>query len=194
MGMKLQIPRPLAAEATRACTPILEDFALRWEWCGSFRRLRPVVGDFDLALIRPAEKSVEEIQQLSTALVRTLSDVVGQTIQLDMRTISAAQEDYVYCWPALTLYLTGPRIWNVWSRARVLRSGRHLNEYGLWDRDFRKRLSHALTERELLYDSGLPLLGPIAREKWSGWRSGGKGSGPVTGGAPSVCAPRGRGL
>jgi len=183
-----RIPRAVAREAVVAGSECIRraGFVRKWEWCGSWRRGRPTIGDLDLAAW-VSVSSVAERLQLSEALTDRATSIFGKPAHVDVRYVSGPDARYI--WPAMLLYLTGPRAWNVWCRARVIPHGWTLSEYGLFQRHtFDRgnmaacRASWATTERTLLIDSHLPPLSPRRRDAWSGWgTSARKGAAPETG-------------
>jgi len=182
-----RIPRAVAREAVMAGSELLRrsGFVRKWEWCGSWRRGRPTIGDLDLAAWVSVSSMAERLQ-LSEALAGRATSIFGKESQVDVRYVSGPDARYV--WPAMLLYLTGPRAFNVWCRARVIPHGWTLSEYGLFQRHaFDRgtmaacRASWATTERTLLIDSHLPPLSPARRDRWAGWASARKGAVPQTG-------------
>lgn len=184
--MKLRIPRETAKSAIQEATALLIrcGFARRWEWCGSYRRGLPTVGDLDLAVWASysAERERADFRERVQEAVRR---VVGPDAQTDVRFVHGHDAPYAY--PAMVLYLTGPAVWNVWCRARVHRQGCLLNEYGLWYRvpdhlaASMARASVATTERTLLRDAQLPPISPRQRDRWRTWKESRGGSAPSTG-------------
>jgi DNA polymerase (family 10) len=133
------------------------------EVAGSVRRRRETVADLDvLVSAEDAAPAVRAFTGLS-GVVAVLAE--GPTrasvrlrcgMQADLRVLPPD------AWGAALLYFTGSKAHNIALRARALRRGLKISEYGVFDREGR-RLGGA-TEEEVYRAVGLPFIPPELRE------------------------------
>lgn len=94
----------------------------RIEICGSIRRNKPMVGDFDILVECPERNG-----------------------RFDKRICDGMEGQVYYAaldsWGAFQLFLTGSGRYNIIMRAKAKRKGLKLNRYGLWVRDSNTRLA-----------------------------------------------------
>jgi DNA polymerase (family 10) len=157
----LDVALPLAAEIAAAvrAAPGCE----RCAHAGSLRRMRGTVGDIDI--LAAAQDSAPLMAAL-TALPLTAEVLVGGPTKTSIRTTTGVQVDLRVVppedWGAAMVYFTGSKAHNISLRARAVRAGLKLSEYGLFDADGRRIASR--TEEEVYAALGLPWIPPELRE------------------------------
>ncbi len=140
------------------------DAVLRSAYCGSLRRMKETIGDFDLLVAseRPAEvmdafRSMRGIAS-SKADGKTKSSVVTTSgLQVDLRVVEPG------VFGAALQYFTGSQAHNVKIRARAVQMGLKLSEYGI-HRVSDDSLVVAETEEEVYDALGLQFIPPTMRE------------------------------
>jgi DNA polymerase (family 10) len=131
---------------------------------GSLRRMKETVGDIDL-LVTSGEP--ERVMHAFTEL-DTVADVVerGETkaairhregIQVDLRVVDPT------CVGAALVYFTGSKAHNIGLRARAMKRGLKISEYGVFRAASGRRVAGA-TEEEVYAAVGLPWIPPELRE------------------------------
>lgn len=136
---------------------------LRAEAAGSLRRRRETVGDLDLlvASTRPdaVMRAFAQLPGVEHVIVRgeTKSSVrLHAGLQVDLRVLPPES------WGAALQYFTGSKSHNIELRARAVKRGLKISEYGVFDRAG-KRLGGA-TEEEIYAAVDLPWIPPELRE------------------------------
>jgi DNA polymerase (family X) len=144
----------------------------RVAYAGSLRRFRETVADIDVVVATTdpdaataAFVAVPEVREVLARGPTKTTVLTARGIQADLRVVAPEQ------WGAALIYFTGSKEHNVAIRERAVRSGRTLNEYGLFelveDEDGRPttgaRLAGA-TEREVYEALGLAWIPPGMRE------------------------------
>lgn len=129
---------------------------------GSFRRRRETVGDLDV--VATCRKGAHAIAQF--VKFGEVSEIIAQGptratvhlssgLQVDMRVV--AQKSY----GAALVYFTGSKAHNIALRARAIKRGLKLNEYGIFrDNDW----ISGRTESDVYAGVGLPFIEPELRE------------------------------
>ena len=155
--------RPLA-DAVRGW---IEDIGQRCEICGSLRRQCEEVGDVDMVVSGPtlaiANRMTEVCAECGPDLTIMTADLNKSKKSLDLLidgvqfNIYVAEEDR---WGAMTLFLTGNKVFNVLTRTRAKDMGYKLNQYGLW---LGEELIVARTEELILETLELEYLTPKQR-------------------------------
>ncbi len=109
--------------------------ALQVEAAGSARRMKETVGDLDILVATENGEKVAEHFVLMPRVSRIISKgttrstvVVGSNLQVDLRAVSPKS------FGAALQYFTGSKEHNIKLRARAVRMGCKLNEYGLFKR------------------------------------------------------------
>jgi DNA polymerase (family 10) len=125
--------------------------------------MRGTVGDIDI--LAAAQDSAPLMAAL-TALPLTAEVLVGGPTKTSIRTTTGVQVDLRVVppedWGAAMVYFTGSKAHNISLRARAVRAGLKLSEYGLFDADGRRIASR--TEEEVYAALGLPWIPPELRE------------------------------
>jgi DNA polymerase (family 10) len=131
---------------------------------GSLRRMKETVGDVDLLV---TSSRPERVMHAFTHL-DAVADVVerGETkaairhregIQVDLRVVDPR------CFGAALVYFTGSKAHNIRLRARAMKRGLKISEYGVF-RGARARRIAGATEEEVYAAVGLPWIPPELRE------------------------------
>jgi DNA polymerase (family 10) len=165
-GAKTRRPRggveAIAAELRGAVLALPESSQV--ELAGSFRRGRDTVGDLDLvvATSEPARVLIAfaALPQVERVLLRgetKCSVEVERGFQVDCRAVAAHQ------FGAAMQYFTGSQAHNVRLRARALRLGFLLNEYGVFRADDGAKIAGA-SEEDVYGALGLNWIPPYQRE------------------------------
>ncbi len=129
---------------------------------GSLRRRRETIKDIDIVVSSPQPEPImaafTEFEGVETVVARgpTKSSVrLRDGIQVDLRVVQDAE------FPFALLYFTGSKQHNIALRARALKMGLKLNEYGLFERE---TLLAAASEEEIFGRLGLAPIAPELRE------------------------------
>lgn len=137
---------------------------VRCGYAGSLRRMRETIGDIDI--LAAAEDSAAlmaalvELPDTAEILVHGTTKTsirTGQGMQVDLRVVRP--ED----WGAALVYFTGSKAHNIRLRARAVKAGLKLSEYGLFEVESGEKLVSA-TEEEVYEALGLPWIPPTLRE------------------------------
>jgi DNA polymerase (family 10) len=158
---RVVLDRALAlGEALTAALRTL-DPAARVELAGSARRRTESVKDLDIALDQPALLDrLDSLEALETA-ARTGDGAARARshngIVVELRAVAPER------FGSLLAHLTGSGQHNAALRARAVRMGVHISEYGVFD-DATQTLHACATEDELYALAGLPLIVPELRE------------------------------
>jgi DNA polymerase (family X) len=132
---------------------------------GSLRRGRETVGDLDLLVTGPnAEAALEKVatyprvyEVLARGVNKTSVKLGREGLQVDVRALP--RESY----GAALQYFTGSKEHNVGIRARAVKMGLTLNEYGLFRLESGDRVAGE-TEQEVYAALGLDWIAPEMRE------------------------------
>ena len=140
---------------------------LRVEICGSIRRKVDVVGDIDIVVNWPLKELIcvledwgqkdpnRQVELLSNpATVRKTANLIIDGMQVDLY---FALDDQ---WGAMTLFLTGSRLFNIVLRGKAKKIGYKLNQYGLWHGD---EIVAGKTEEQIFYALGIDYMAPEER-------------------------------
>ena len=145
--------------------PLLVEFCLRYELCGSYRRGKQEIGDVDIVIIPVMGGQIKmsnEAQALYDKIMvnnkRThlIYDTLEGPIQVDIYIAEEAD------WGAQILTWTGSAHLNIMLRSSAKKMGFKLNQYGLWKNEQRFA---GETEREIFDAIGWSYLAPIERNK-----------------------------
>ena len=148
----------------------LEDYmadckaVLKVEAAGSARRMKETVGDLDILVATENGEEVAEHFVSMPRVSRVISKgttrstvVVGPALQVDLRAVSPKS------FGAALQYFTGSKEHNIKLRARAVRMGYKLNEYGLFKR--KDDTMVAGEAEDAIYKAlGLTLIEPELRE------------------------------
>jgi len=136
----------------------------RCGYAGSLRRWRETIGDVDvLAAAResgPLTAAFTGLPDVTEVLVSgsTKTSVrTRQGLQVDLRVVPP--ED----WGAAMVYFTGSKAHNIALRARAVKAGLKLSEYGLFEVESGRKIVSE-TEEEVYAALGLPWIPPPLRE------------------------------
>jgi DNA polymerase (family X) len=136
----------------------------RCEYAGSLRRMRENIGDVDiLAAAKDSRPLMEALKGLpSVASVigsgpTKTSVLTDQGVQVDLRVVDPDD------WGAALVYFTGSKAHNIKLRARAIKAGLKLSEYGLFDAESGDKLA-SRTEEAVYEALGLPWIPPTLRE------------------------------
>jgi DNA polymerase (family 10) len=153
---------PLANDMVRQLEGL--DGVIRCAYAGSLRRMRETVGDIDLlaASDRPADvmDAFRSLRGVATSRADgpTKSSVVTTSgLQVDLRVVEPD------AFGAALQYFTGSQAHNVKIRARAVRMGYKLSEYGLFRVSDDERLA-SRTEQEVYEVLGMQWIPPTMRE------------------------------
>ncbi|GAA2825399.1 DNA polymerase/3'-5' exonuclease PolX [Kitasatospora paracochleata] len=131
---------------------------------GSLRRMRETIGDVDVLAV--AEDSAPLMAAL-TDLPQVTEVIAAGTTKTSVRTTAGLQVDLRVVppgdWGAALVYFTGSKAHNIALRARAVRAGLKLSEYGLFEADGGRKIVSA-TEEEVYEALGLPWIPPTLRE------------------------------
>ncbi|MEY9950024.1 DNA polymerase/3'-5' exonuclease PolX [Kitasatospora sp. GAS1066B] len=131
---------------------------------GSLRRLRETVGDLD---ILAAAKDSAPLMAALKALPGTAEVLVSGPTKTSIRTTDGLQVDLRVVppedWGAALVYFTGSKAHNIKLRARAVKAGLKLSEYGLFEVAGGRKLA-SRTELEIYQALGLPWIPPTLRE------------------------------
>ncbi len=134
------------------------------ETAGSYRRGRAEVGDLDIVVATPAPSRVltsfSQLQPVERVLLRgdtKCSVHVAAGLQVDCRAVAPHQ------FGSAMQYFTGSQAHNVRLRARALRRGLLLNEYGVFHAESGGRIAGD-TEEDVYAVLGLRWIPPEKRE------------------------------
>ncbi|MGF1430997.1 DNA polymerase/3'-5' exonuclease PolX [Kitasatospora sp. LaBMicrA B282] len=137
---------------------------VRCEWAGSLRRMRETVGDLDVLAAAadsgPLTAAFAGLPDTAEVLVSgpTKTSIrTGKGLQVDLRVVPP--ED----WGAALVYFTGSKAHNIKLRARAVKAGLKLSEYGLFEVESGRKLASE-TEEEVYAALGLPWIPPTLRE------------------------------
>jgi DNA polymerase (family 10) len=135
----------------------------RVEVAGSYRRGLPTVKDLDIVAATTAPEGVLRAVTTLPDVERivgsgtTRCSVIVEGVQVDCRAVTVEQ------FGAVWQYFTGSQAHNVRLRARALRRGLTLNEYGVFRLEDGERIAGA-TEEEVYESLGLNWIPPELRE------------------------------
>jgi len=159
-----------ALEVATKIVQILRESGVRTQICGSIRRECETVNDIDMVVSAPLRRAIEvmakamEDGKIAAVLVSNLENVtktcdfvVEGGIQLNMY---AAEEEN---WGAMTLFLTGSKLFNILMRGEAKKQGYRLNQYGLWHGD---DLIAGKTEELIFLALGLEWVEPKERSMY----------------------------
>jgi len=110
----------------------LFDFIEKYEFCGSYRRMQPTIGDLDVIVVVKPGTTIEPLfEYLATHGLRTLwrgpqkASFEIDGLQIDLRLIP------IESWIFAMLHFTGSKQNNIEMRAKAKRLGYSLSEYGI---------------------------------------------------------------
>jgi DNA polymerase (family 10) len=148
------------------------------EVAGSLRRKKETIGDIDvLVTSKKPEKVMDYFCRMENvkrvmAKGKTKSVVkVENNLEVDLRVLGEKS------WGAGLHYFTGNKAHNIKLRAKAMKKGWKLNEYGLFQKKNNKYLA-GRTEEEVYKKMGLPYIAPELREDWGEIEAGLKGKLP----------------
>ena len=150
----------------------------QWSLCGSIRRRKETVGDFDILVTSSKPEAVMEafthLPQVGEVLGRgpTKSSVRHrQGIQIDLRVVEPE------AFGAALVYFTGSKQHNIRIREMAVRKGLKISEYGVFRDDDGQRVA-GRTEEDVYASIGLPWIPPELREDAGEIEAGRKGALP----------------
>ncbi|MGK4578935.1 DNA polymerase/3'-5' exonuclease PolX [Kitasatospora sp. HPMI-4] len=158
LNAALELAEGLVAELSkvRGC--------VRCDYAGSLRRMRETIGDVD---ILAAAKDSTALMTAITELPYTAEVIAHGTTKTSIRTTQGMQVDLRVVppedWGAALVYFTGSKAHNIRLRARAVKAGLKLSEYGLFEVESGKKLV-SRTEEEVYRALGLPWIPPTLRE------------------------------
>lgn len=132
--------------------------------CGSLRRRCPNVGDIDVVVSEPLNKTVAALKALPGRAVLLLSneknikkaaDFLIDAVQVNV--FATADENF----GAMVMYLTGSKGFNIVIRGRAKKLGMKLNQYGLF---LNGEVMAGRTEEQIFMALGLEYLEPEKRQ------------------------------
>jgi DNA polymerase (family 10) len=136
----------------------------RCAYAGSLRRMRETIGDIDILA------TADDSAPLMAALTELpyVTEVIGSgTTKTSVRTSKGMQVDLRVVppgdWGAALVYFTGSKAHNIKLRARAVKAGLKLSEYGLFEVESGKKLV-SRTEEAVYQALGLPWIAPTLRE------------------------------
>ncbi|MDH6108219.1 DNA polymerase (family 10) [Kitasatospora sp. MAP12-15] len=137
---------------------------VRCGYAGSLRRMRETVGDLDI--LAAAEDS-SALMAAITDHPDTAEVLVHGSTKTSIRTSGGLQVDLRVVrpedWGAALVYFTGSKAHNIKLRARAVKAGLKLSEYGLFQVESGEKLV-SRTEEEVYEALGLPWIPPTLRE------------------------------
>ena len=163
-----RMPLPYAKELAKQIIAYMKqlEYINHIDAMGSMRRSVSTIGDIDIALSCPEEKTEEVIKHLTAyplkvdvdnAGAKKASIIVSPNIRIDLR----VQEEKSY--GSMLQYFTGSKAHNVKLREYALRKGLSLSEWGIKETDTGKL--HEFENEETFYAYlDLPLIPPEIRE------------------------------
>ncbi|MGE7436647.1 DNA polymerase/3'-5' exonuclease PolX [Kitasatospora sp. NPDC001175] len=158
LNAALELAETLVAElsSVRGC--------VRCGYAGSLRRMRETIGDIDI--LAAAEDSTALMTAI-TELPHTAEVLAHGTTKTSIRTTQGMQVDLRVVppedWGAALVYFTGSKAHNIRLRARAVKAGLKLSEYGLFEVESGRKLV-SRTEEEVYRALGLPWIPPTLRE------------------------------
>ena len=147
--------------------PKLEQFAIRAELAGSYRRGVPFIGDMDVVII-PVQTIIE-----MTPDARELFDKIDILPGKRTSIVLESNEGPVQCdfyiatledWGAQMLTWTGSALMNQIMRGTAKKKGYKLNQYGLWNTQTNERIAGE-NENEIFDKIGMRRVAPEERNK-----------------------------
>ncbi|MDG6987992.1 MAG: DNA polymerase/3'-5' exonuclease PolX [Nitrososphaerota archaeon] len=157
-GKRMLIPE--AEGEFRKLESYFEALGISVRMAGSLRRGRGTVGDLDLLSTDPrvleAIKGCPGIAEVVESGPRRASVKQGNGVQVDVRLFTKEE-----CGAAL-LYFTGSKDHSIAMRNLAIEKGWKLNEYGLFDREGRRRAGE--TEEGVYQELGMEYIPPELRE------------------------------
>ncbi len=139
----------------------------RYQFAGSFRRMKETVGDFDIILetdepqgaIQFFTKNEDDIKEvLSAGDTKVSVKLQNNNFQVDVRVIPKKS------WGAALLYFTGSKSHNIELRTIAIKKGLRLNEYGLFKASDESVQVAGKTEEEIYAALGMDYIEPELRE------------------------------
>ena len=129
---------------------------------GSYRRRRETLGDLDILATAASSEAImqrfvryEDVERVISQGSTRSTVVLHRGLQVDLRVVPAVS------FGAALHYFTGSRAHNIAVRARAVRKGLKINEYGVFRGE--KRIA-GKTEKEVFATVGLPYIEPELRE------------------------------
>ncbi len=134
---------------------------------GSFRRMKPTVGDIDILVstnspgeVMEAFKSHPEVKEILWSGESKTSVLFGESmIQIDLRAVNPES------WGAALQYFTGSKNHNIHLREIAKKMGFKINEYGVFVEATGERIA-GKTEESVYRALGLQFIPPEMREDW----------------------------
>ncbi|HLD10625.1 MAG TPA: PHP domain-containing protein, partial [Candidatus Nanoarchaeia archaeon] len=139
-----------------------QNFILKAEIAGSFRRRKEIVNDLDILVTSNKSSKVinfftriKGIKKILTKGMTKSSIILENDLQIDLRVIK--EESF----GAALQYFTGSKLHNIHLRKIAIKKGYRLSEYGLFKNN---KLIASKTEKEIYNKLSLPYIEPELRE------------------------------
>lgn len=113
---------------------MIQNYKLKYEVCGSYRRGKDLIGDIDMIIngsIKQYNKYVDNVSDIAEKIFTRgpqKSSILFGGIQVDLRFVK--KENWVY----MLMHSTGTKDENVRLRRKAHTLKLKLNEYGLWNK------------------------------------------------------------
>lgn len=169
---KIRYPRAIFDMYIIDIRSVMEQFdgiIERYEICGSYRRLAPMVSDLDLLIQLKSgcnwDKLLEYIENIKGwKLIKEIGKgeakaayMIDGFVHLDMKCINEEN------WPFALMHFTGSKSTNIEMRRAANLMGYKLNEYGLFSEVDGRPVSGLLTEKDVYHFLGVPYVEPWNR-------------------------------
>jgi len=142
-----------------------------WEFCGSWRRQAPDLGDIDIMVVTPDgsfgsafcfPEAVQLIEITDSGRIQNAKGIIvlGRTMVLvDFWAVTPSMRG------AFLMFFTGPRELNRLQRYRARARGLRLARHGLFDASGRQADNG--TEADIYRLLGMPWIPPERRQEWA---------------------------
>jgi predicted nucleotidyltransferase len=169
---KVRYPRDLFEMYVNDIRAVVNRFSIfnKFEVCGSYRRLKPMVSDLDiLVTLNPGVESwnsfldylentmgYQLIQEIGRGEAKAAYMIDGM-VHVDFKVVPNES------WPFALLHFTGSKETNIMMRRAAIRKGCHLNEYGLYYDHDNSSVPGIKTEKDVFEFLGLKYKEPWER-------------------------------